>query len=340
VVKAASIAARQARYPEWLAVALGIAYALARFPSPFALFDNLSNFPFHFAVAFIAIAAAFALRGRRWSALAAAACALLPISQVAPWYLGAETAASDEARPAVKLLVSNVYYGNRERSRILQLVASENPDVVGLIEIDAAWLASLGELRARYPYYYEVPDQRFVGLGLYSRSPLVNARTLRLPNSGMPSVAATLRTPGGDVEILLVHVNSPVEPELIRRRNEQISQLATYVRESGKPTVVAGDLNLTMWNRGYRPLEEIAGLHNARAGHGAGPTWPAIGRLGVPIDHILATPDVGLRNFRVLRNIGSDHRPIVAEFAPRQPRLALRRPGMHAQSAQVAPGAT
>ena len=89
------------------------------------------------------------------------------------------------------------------------------------------------------------------------------------------------------------------------------------MRDTGRPTVVAGDLNSTMWNAGYRPLREIARLHNARAGHGIGPTWPAISTLGVPIDHILATPDVGLRGFRVLRSVGSDHRPIAAEFALR-----------------------
>jgi endonuclease/exonuclease/phosphatase family metal-dependent hydrolase len=35
----------------------------------------------------------------------------------------------------------------------------------------------------------------------------------------------------------------------------------------------------------------------------------------VPIDHILATPDVALRDFRVLRGVGSDHFPISAELS-------------------------
>jgi endonuclease/exonuclease/phosphatase (EEP) superfamily protein YafD len=79
--------------------------------------------------------------------------------------------------------------------------------------------------------------------------------------------------------------------------------------------VLAGDLNLTMWNRGYRPLVDVAGLHNARKGHGIGPTWPALWPVGVPIDHVLASPDVGFRTFRVLPSIGSDHLPVAAEFS-------------------------
>ena len=72
-----------------------------------------------------------------------------------------------------------------------------------------------------------------------------------------------------------------------------------------------------MWNDGYRPLAETGGLQNARDGHGVGPTWPSILPIGVPIDHILATRDVALREFRVLHGVGSDHLPISAEFSLR-----------------------
>ncbi len=266
-------------------------------------------------MAFLACAAALALRGRRMAAVAVAAAALLPIAQVLPWYSDPRPAASAEAGPGVKLLVSNVYYKNRRYGDLRRLVATEDPDVVGLIEVNSHWLRHLGELRARYPYYYELPDERYVGLGLYSKLPLADARTLRLPNSGLPAIAATLGAPGGDVEIILVHLPSPTDAALVRRRNQQIADLARHVRGLGRPTVVAGDFNLTMWNRGYRPLEDTARLVNARTGHGAGPSWPALWRLGVPIDHILATGGVQLANFRVLPAVGSDHYPIAAEFA-------------------------
>lgn len=295
---------------------LALAYAGARLPGPFVVLDNLSNFPFHFAAAFLACAAALALRGRRLAALAAAAVALLPVAQVAPWYIRREPAASGGSGTPVELLVSNVYYNNSQHDRIQRLIAREDPDVVGLIEVDAEWLRSLGELRRRYPHYYEVPEERFVGLGLYSRLPLADARTLRMPNSGMPAIAATLAMPGEDIEIILVHLPAPLDAALVRRRNSQAAKLARHVRELGRPTVIAGDFNLSMWNRGYRPMEATAGLVNARAGHGVGPTWPALWRLGVPIDHILATPGVKLSGFRVHHAIGSDHLPISASLEP------------------------
>jgi endonuclease/exonuclease/phosphatase (EEP) superfamily protein YafD len=215
----------------------------------------------------------------------------------------------------VRLLVSNVYYANRGHKRLLGLVARENPDVVGLVEVSARWLRKLKPLRARYPYHYEVPDEHYVGLALYSRLPLEDARVLPLPGeTSSPVIAATLKAPGGDVEIVLAHPMSPVGAEYIQRRNAQIEAIARHAGAAQMPLVLAGDLNLTMWNDAYRPLVD-AGLHNARAGHGIGATWPAIGPLGVPIDHILASPGVRLRNFRVLPGIGSDHLPVTAEFS-------------------------
>jgi endonuclease/exonuclease/phosphatase (EEP) superfamily protein YafD len=183
--------------------------------------------------------------------------------------------------------------------------------------VSEQWLRKLEPLRERYPHHLEVPDELHIGLALYSRLPIAGARTIRIGDGSTPAIAATLTTPAGEVDVLLVHPASPIDAAAIRRRNAQIRALAQHVRDTGRPTVLAGDLNVTMWNAGYRPLEDVADLRNARAGHGIGPTWPAIGRLGVPIDHILATPDVHLRDFRLLRPIGSDHRPIVAEFALR-----------------------
>lgn len=298
-----------------IAALLALAFAGAEFHGPVAFLDNLSNFPAHFAAAFLACAALFAARRYALPALACLALASHALARVLPWYFDGEPVPADPARAWVKLLVSNVYFANRDHERLLALVAREDPDVVGLVEVSAQWLRRLEPLRARYPYHYEVPGEHYVGLALYSRLPVADARRLELPGEPYsPAIAATLRTPGGDVEFVLAHPMSPIGAPYIERRNAQIAALARHARDAGGPLVLAGDLNTTMWNDAYRPLAEVAGLRNARQGHGVGPTWPALGPVGVPIDHILASPEVGFRAFRVLPGIGSDHLPIAAEF--------------------------
>ncbi len=302
--------------PEIIAILLALAFAGAEFPGPIAVLDNLSNFPAHFAAAFLAVAALLAWQRRLVPAVACFALAALALAPVVPWYFGADPGADDPARPWVRLLVSNIHHSNRGHEQLLDLVERENPDVIGLLEVNARWLRRLKPLRERYPHHYEVPGELHVGLALYSRLPLEDARELRLPGNGStPAIVATLAAPGGDVEIVLAHPMSPVGAQYIRQRNMQVAALAKHAAAAQLPLVLAGDLNLTMWNDAYRPLVEVGGLRNARKGHGISPSWPALGPIGVPIDHILATHDVGLRNFRVLPGIGSDHYPVTAEFS-------------------------
>ena len=217
----------------------------------------------------------------------------------------------------MKLLVSNVYFHNDQHRRLIALVREEQPDVIGLVEVTSRWLRRLEPLHADYPYRIEVPDEVFAGLALFSRLPLTDACVLDLDGTHVPAIAANLATPHGPVEIVIVHPISPVSEEYLELRNRQVRAIARYARAANRRLVVAGDFNLTMWNRNYRPLVEEGRLRNAREGHGIGATWPAGWPLGVPIDHILATGAVQLRDFRVLRPIGSDHRPIAAEFAAR-----------------------
>jgi endonuclease/exonuclease/phosphatase (EEP) superfamily protein YafD len=299
-----------------VAALFAAAYAGAEFHGPVALLDNLSNFQPHFAAAFLGCAGWLAVRRQFLPALACLALAAIPLGRVLPWYGDAEAAPVVPEAPGVRLLVSNVYFANRDHQRLLDLLEREDPDVIGLVEVSARWLRRLAPLRARYPYHFEVPNEHHVGIALYSRLPLNDARTLAPGGEHeSPVIAGTIATPGGPVQILLAHPASPISAANIQRRNAQIAALARHARAAGGPLVLAGDLNLTMWNRAYGPLVEVAQLRNARQGYGIGPTWPALGPVGVPIDHILASEGVALRNFRVLPGIGSDHRPVAAEFS-------------------------
>jgi len=296
---------------------LGAAFVAAQFGALHFTLDNLSNFPVQFAAAFLPCAAAFAYLGDRRLALLSAAGVALSLVPVVPWYFSGTSEPPAPGARTVKLLVSNVYVHNRQHAQLLRLVDREQPDVVGLVELNSRWLRKIARLRASYPYHFEIPDEEFVGLALYSRLPLANARFLRVGDTGTPAISATMKTPDGEIEFILTHPVSPLDTDHVRRRNAQLRALGRYVGSLQRPVVVAGDLNATMWNRNYRAFAELGGLQNARAGHGIGPTWPSIGPLGVPIDHILATTPVRFRNFRVLESIGSDHLPVSAEFSLR-----------------------
>jgi endonuclease/exonuclease/phosphatase (EEP) superfamily protein YafD len=288
------------------------------------MLDNLSNFRVHFAAAFLACAIALGRLGDRRLALVSVAGLALALVPVVPWYYAGKSEEPAPGATTVKLLVSNVYFRNRQYAKLLRLIDREQPDVVGLVEVNSRWLRKVARLRAAYPYHFEIPDEAIIGLALYSKLPLTNARVLRDDESGTPTIAATMATPDGEIEFILAHPASPLDTDHVRRRNAQLRALGRHVRGLHRPVVVAGDLNSTMWNQNYRKFAEQGNLHNARAGRGIGPTWPAVWPLGVPIDHILGTAAVRFRSFHVLESIGSDHLPVSAEFSLRACEAGIR----------------
>ncbi|PRY69436.1 endonuclease/exonuclease/phosphatase (EEP) superfamily protein YafD [Glaciihabitans tibetensis] len=143
---------------------------------------------------------------------------------------------------------------------------------------------------------------------------------------GNTSVAASLvATPddGSGPTIVGVHTMAPI-PSGVDNWTSDLTWLADLC--SGN-TIMAGDFNATVDHMSRLASADGASLgecadaamatDNAAVG-----TWPTQipALLGTPIDHVLATDDWRVTGMRVIRsseNLGSDHRAIVAQLAPR-----------------------
>ncbi len=306
---------RLAPPPKLLFVALAIAMVLSYFGSWHFMFDNLSSFRVHFAVLFLLCCAGF-LAGRQWSWFGLASVGLLAsLAAIVPWYLPGQTESTGGDGLRLKLMVSNVSPRLEDPTRLLELIDKEQPDVLGLIELTPALHAGLSSLEDMYSYRFEAPADGFWGLALYSRYPLSGARLVHFGDDVPPAIVADLHTDDGQAEVILVHPFPPMTGEFTGLRNVQLGQLATYVSQSRRPTVVLGDLNIAMWSPYYAEFIAKSRLNNARQGYGVAATWPPSRLLGVPIDHVLHTNDISSDQFRVLKRIGSDHLPIAAQIS-------------------------
>jgi endonuclease/exonuclease/phosphatase (EEP) superfamily protein YafD len=275
--------------------------------------ELLSLFRLQLFLLGVALAAVAALARRRRLALVALGLAGVNALGLVP----AVTAASrpDPERPQLRLLLANVSYRNDDYAALVERVARERPDVVGLTELTPAWAAGVDAGLEAYPHRLLHPQPGAYGIGLYSRVPLEDDR-LVYPAGAWPAVArGTLTTPGGPVELFVLHGPSARSRTGAARQRAFVRRLGALAREAGDAALVCGDLNATPWNRPYQELRDRGGLEGDDPWRPFEWTYP-VGRrlLRVPIDGCLAGRALSVST-RAGPEIGSDHLPLLAEVA-------------------------
>ncbi len=149
------------------------------------------------------------------------------------------------------------------------------------------------------------------GIAVLSRLPVRRVGELVVgPTFGDPAPRRTaldveVDVGGERVRIIAVHLTSrlPHGPPI------QLRRLAALLPPPGTPSVVVGDCNF--WGPGVVTM--LPGWRRAVRGR----TWPARAPHS-QIDHVLVRPDdMTVVQAQVLGDVGSDHRPVAVELAPR-----------------------
>ena len=268
----------------------------------------------YLAVAIILAVVLFALRSRGWGTvmLIVSAINLVP---VAPWYLGpAVAAASDQP---IRLVLSNMYSGNRNAQELIELVLAEKADVVFLQEVTPRHSRELAALRETLEYSLNIPRDDNFGIAVLSRHPFTSAKVVRSPPLGLPTLVVQIAVDDRPISFVTTHPMPPLgAAEWFAGRNEQLASVARLINGLDGPRVLIGDLNTTMWAAHFRQLVRDTGLINARYGFGLLPTWPAqLGFAGIPIDHCLVSNELSVLNARTGPDVGSDHLPLIVDVA-------------------------
>lgn len=239
---------------------------------------------------------------------------VMPYSRLAP-ARGEEAATCSPGR-SLSMLNANVLMDNRDYRPLIDLIRARDPDLVLLLEPDAAWARAIAPLHARYPHRLSEPLPNTYGLILLSKLPLdgVALRHIMLPD--IPSVGGRLRLPSGDaVDFYGLHPKPPQPGEDTDERDAELVLVGREIRASGRASIVLGDLNDVAWSDTNRLFEDVSGAIDPRIGRGFYPTFTAeYPLLRWPLDHAFYTPHFALMKMERLPNIGSDHFPLLAEL--------------------------
>lgn len=280
------------------------------------LLELLTHFRFQLALGSMVLLLFALARRRLVTAALAAMAAAANAAPLVPFVLAGATVA--EAAPqSLRLMAANVHYRNFDYAALLEEVRRQDPDVLGLLEVDQAWLDELSALESEFRWTVLRPQEGPYGLALYSNLPLRRRQGSPYVEDGFQTaVAVELAMDEAPVTLVLAHVRAPTSPGKAELRNKQFAALAEMLEaDENAAQILLGDLNTTPWSPYYRQLTTTTEMRNAALGRGYQPTWPAgFSLLKIPIDHCLVSDALRVGNFQTGADFGSDHLPIVIDL--------------------------
>lgn len=212
---------------------------------------------------------------------------------------------------ALKVISFNVDAANQNRDGVTIWLQQQQPDILGLIEANAGWNDVADRLRAEMPHQLRIDNPGNFGIMVLSRYPLREARRLDTGPYALPFILAQVETPQGLLRVLVCHTMPPLGAYNTGARNAALRELSD-VLASGPvlPTLVMGDFNAVPWSP---PLRAVAKTHTLQ-GFTLLPSWPdKLFPAGIPIDHVLGMNGAQTDHHTLGPQLGSDHRPVLAD---------------------------
>ena len=213
----------------------------------------------------------------------------------------------------------------RSNRRVLEgithFIRDENPDVVGLIEVDTGsirtGMVNQAEHIARSLGHYTAYECKYGSRSINQLLPIVRKQSnalLAAPgvtgerfhyfDTGIKRLIIELEL--DEVCIFLVHLSLKY-----RHRQYQLRTLHDLIASSTKPVIVAGDFNTFWGTHEIYLFMRASGLRSANAG--GLPSYPAW-QPRVELDFVLVSEGIEVRDFRIPEVRYSDHRPLICDF--------------------------
>lgn len=220
-----------------------------------------------------------------------------------------------EGAECFTVLTLNVLQDNRDYGRTLDLIRARDPDLLLLTETDQLWLDALMPVLENYPQRMAEPLDNTYGMIFATKLPVQRAEMPMDRIADLPTLYATLTVPkAGDFELIALHPRPPEPGQDVGRRDKNIAEAGMKTPDGLEEALAIGDFNDVPWSQTTQAFRDAGEYGDPRAGRGTYPTFPSsAGKLGWPLDHIFVRGNLHIRNFAVLDDVGSDHRPLAAE---------------------------
>jgi len=210
---------------------------------------------------------------------------------------------------------------NGNLKKIVDFIASVNPDIIGLIEVDSGSFRSeknnQAEAIAWELQHDHVYQSKYSASSVAQKLPLLNrqgnailtnqeivSQRFHYFHDGVKRLVIELEL--AEFSIFLVHLSIK-----FRHRQYQLQDLHSMIKNVQKPVIVAGDFNVLRGDRELQLFLAATGLRNANSN--GQPSYPSRAPRR-QLDYIFHTPHIRITNFQIPQIKLSDHKPLMCEF--------------------------
>jgi endonuclease/exonuclease/phosphatase (EEP) superfamily protein YafD len=268
-------------------------------------FDLAAHFRVQYAALLVPAVAVLAGLGWRRTTLPAVVALVVNLALIVPLYV--ERPAQPDGSSTLQILSFNVTASNPERASVIAYLTASGADIIFLHESSTDWEDALS--RSDLPYRMvsaREPGSLFGTLALVGED--VVANVIPLGDFGQLSIEVIIELGGSEIKVLGTHPLSPVSPSRATARDEQLRIVGEWAARQDVPVVVTGDFNASTWSRGFSLVTREAGLVNSQRGFGVQASWPTGYTLfGIPIDHLVHSPELTTVDRYLGESLGSDH---------------------------------
>ncbi|HYE78184.1 MAG TPA: hypothetical protein VEI97_09365, partial [bacterium] len=124
--------------------------------------ENLGSFRIQYFWLLLFAGTAYAFARRPKPAIALGLLALVNAFSFVPLYLGGDRASGE---PELRVLYANLLATNLDFHEFFELVRTEQPDIIVVVEVSTAWGNHLEALKRDYPYHHVDPLRGYFGIG-------------------------------------------------------------------------------------------------------------------------------------------------------------------------------
>ncbi len=230
-----------------------------------------------------------------------------------PFYYSEDFSETLSKTSMFRILYANVYSANQQTDNLKEIIETNNPDLICLLETNKTWSKALN-LKKTYPFNFEILREDDFGISVYSKYKLGDRAISDFGVNLNPAYYNFVEVAGRKIYFALLHAQPPLSNESLFQNKLLLRRLSSLIRFEDDSIIVLGDFNATPYSFFYRKFVEWTKLKDAFHGRGLIMTWNAkIPLLRINIDHVLYK-NIKLLSAKKLQAFGSDHYPILSDF--------------------------